>query len=149
VYKCCDLADRSTNQTAVDLLNRSYFLVAQYFCIRKLQLQSVEHAAQTNSTNSVEIPTRCSFVIEFIIPRVLNAQHVLVAHRSSSGTLNCIYSLWFICPYGDRPLPRLSGHWIKLGNGRSSYGHINQSLQIQFRAPDDERCVARNMLNLQ
>ena len=30
------------------------------------------------------------------------------AHRSSSGALNCICSLWFICPYGDRPLPRLS-----------------------------------------
>jgi len=25
------------------------------------------------------------------------------AHRSSSGSLNCICSLWFICPYGDRP----------------------------------------------
>jgi len=32
------------------------------------------------------------------------------AHRSSSGVLNCICSFWFICPYGDRPLPRLSGH---------------------------------------
>jgi len=26
------------------------------------------------------------------------------AHRSSSGDLNCICSLWFICPYDDRPL---------------------------------------------
>jgi len=33
-------------------------------------------------------------------------------------------------------------------NGRSPYGHINQRLQIQFRAPDDERCAARNMLSL-
>ena len=32
------------------------------------------------------------------------------AHRSSSGGLNCICSLWFICPYGDRTLPRLSKH---------------------------------------
>jgi hypothetical protein len=31
------------------------------------------------------------------------------AHRSSSGALNCICILWFICPCGDRPLPRLSG----------------------------------------
>jgi len=30
-------------------------------------------------------------------------------HRSSSGALNCVWSLWFIWPYGDRP--RLSGHW--------------------------------------
>jgi len=35
------------------------------------------------------------------------------AHRSSSGALNCICSLWFICPYGDRPLKRLSGKWIR------------------------------------
>jgi hypothetical protein len=34
------------------------------------------------------------------------------AHRSSSGAINCICSLWFICPYGDRPLPRLSGKWL-------------------------------------
>ena len=38
---------------------------------------------------------------------------------------------------------------LSLGNGRSPYGHINQRLQIQFRAPDDERCAARNMLSLQ
>jgi hypothetical protein len=64
------------------------------------------------------------------------------AHRSSSGALNCICSLWFIYPWGDRPLSRL-------GNGRSPHGYINQRLQIQFRAPDDERCAARNMLSLQ
>jgi len=37
-----------------------------------------------------------------------------VAHRSSSEALNCICSLWFICPYGDRPLPRLGGHSLLL-----------------------------------
>ena len=31
------------------------------------------------------------------------------AHRSSSGALNCICSLWFISPCGDRLLSRLSG----------------------------------------
>jgi len=31
------------------------------------------------------------------------------AHRSSSGDLNCICSLWFIYICGDRPLSRLSG----------------------------------------
>jgi len=64
------------------------------------------------------------------------------AHRSSSGALNCIYSLWFIYPYGDWPLPRLD-------NGRSPYGYKNQRQQIHFRAPDDERCTSRNMLSLQ
>jgi len=31
------------------------------------------------------------------------------AHRSASGALNCICSFWFICPRGDRLLPRLVG----------------------------------------
>jgi hypothetical protein len=64
------------------------------------------------------------------------------AHRSSSGPLNCICSFWFIYPCGDRPLSSLD-------NGRSPYRHINQRLQIQFRAPDDERCASWKMLNLQ
>jgi hypothetical protein len=67
------------------------------------------------------------------------------AHRTSSGAPNCICSLWFICPYGDRPFFSP----LSLGNGRSPYGHINLRLQIQFGAPDDERCAARNMLSLQ
>jgi hypothetical protein len=37
---------------------------------------------------------------------------------------------------------------LSLGNGRSPYGHINQRLQIQFRAHDDERYAVRNMLSL-
>jgi len=65
-------------------------------------------------------------------------------HRSSSGALNCICSLWFIHPCGDRSLSRQS-----LGNDRSPHGCINQRLHMQFRAPDDERCVPRNMLSLQ
>jgi hypothetical protein len=36
------------------------------------------------------------------------------AYRSSSGALNCICSLWFIYPCGDRPLSRLSGKWMSL-----------------------------------
>jgi len=33
-------------------------------------------------------------------------------HRSSSGALNCIWSLWFICPCVDRLLSKLSGNWL-------------------------------------
>ena len=97
--------------------------------------------------NSVEIPTRCSFVIEFIIPKFIEGSTCFEReHRSSSGALNCICSLWCIYPCGDRPLPRLSGKWnfhfpLSLDNGRSPHGYINQRLQIQFRAPDDERCA--------
>jgi len=61
------------------------------------------------------------------------------AHRPSSGALNCICSLWFIYTCSDRPLSNLD-------NGRSPHVYINQRLQIQFRAPDDERCAGRNML---
>jgi len=39
------------------------------------------------------------------------------AHRSSSGALNCICSLWFACPCGDLPLRRLNGKWM--------YGSMN------------------------
>jgi len=38
---------------------------------------------------------------------------------------------------------------LSLGKARSPHGYINQRLQIQFRAPDDERCATRNMLSLQ
>ena len=37
---------------------------------------------------------------------------------------------------------------LSLDNGRSPYGHINQRLQIQFRAPDDERYAARKHVEL-
>jgi len=77
---------------------------------------------------SVEIPTRCSFVIEFIISKFFEGSTcVLTVHQSR-------YLIQ--CPLGP-------------GNDRSPYGHINQRLKIQFRAPDDERCAARNMLSLQ
>ena len=73
------------------------------------------------------------------------------AHRSLTRAPNCICSLWFIYPYGDRPLSRLGGNQFppNLDNGRSPYVYINQSLQIQFGALDNERCAAGNMLSLQ
>jgi hypothetical protein len=54
--------------------------------------------------DSIEIPTRCSFVTEFIIPKFIEGSTFRASHRSSSGALNCVCSLWFIYPYGDRPL---------------------------------------------
>jgi len=41
------------------------------------------------------------------------------AHRSSSGALKCICSLWFIYKRGDRPFSRLS-----LDNDRSPHVYI-------------------------
>jgi len=93
-------------------------------------------------------------VIEFIIPKFIEgAQHV------SSGTPLIIRSSkLYLQPlvYMTMWLPAVAkAEWEKdptfplsLGNGRSPHGHINQRLQIQFRAPDDKRCAARNMLSL-
>ena len=64
--------------------------------------------------DSVEIPTRCSFLIEFIIPKFFKCSTCFRAvHRSSSGALNSICSFRFICLYGNRPLSRLNGQWIR------------------------------------
>jgi len=72
---------------------------------------------------------------------------IRTAYRSSSGDLKCICSLWFTYTCGDRPLSSLSGKIpLRLDNGRSPHVYVNQRLQIQFRAPDDERYAARNML---
>jgi len=38
---------------------------------------------------------------------------------------------------------------LNLDNGPSPQVYINQRLQIKFRAPDDERYAARNVLSLQ
>ena len=38
---------------------------------------------------------------------------------------------------------------LRLDNGRSPHAYVNLRLQIQFRAPDDERYAARNMLSLE
>jgi len=77
----------------------------------------------------------------------MKAQHV------SSGTPLIIRrSKLYLQPLVYMPIwwPAVAkAEWLSLGNGRSSNGHINQRLQIKFRAPDDERCAARIMLSLQ
>jgi len=109
---------------------------------------SVHRRLLSRNTNKMQLCNRIYYSEAFWRLNMFRA-----AHRSSSGALNCICSHWFICPYDDWPLPRLSGKWIhfplSLGNGRSPYGHLNQRLQIQFTAPDVKRCVARSMLSLQ
>ena len=70
------------------------------------------------------------------------------AHRSSSGALNC--SLWFICPCGDRPLPRLSGKFSTQPWQRPfTIWVYKPEAANTVRAPDDERCAARDMLSVQ
>jgi len=38
----------------------------------------------------------------------------------------------------------MSGMPLSLDNGWSPHGYINQRLEIQFRAPDDERYAAQS-----
>jgi len=37
---------------------------------------------------------------------------------------------------------------LSLDDGQSPHVYVNQRLQIRFRAPDDERCAARNTSSL-
>jgi len=98
--------------------------------------------------DSVEIPTRCSFVIEFIIPKVYRRLNMFrAAHRSSSGALNCVCSIRFIYPCGDRPLPRLSEKWhISHSAFSSSSGALNCVCSIWFIYPCGDRPLPRPLL---
>ena len=107
--------------------------------------RSVHRRWLSRNTNKIELCSRIYYSRVYWRLNMFRA-----AHRLSSEALNCICSLWVIYPCGDRPLPRLSRKIpLSLDNGRSAHAYINQRLQIQFRAPDDERCAARNMLSLQ
>jgi hypothetical protein len=58
---------------------------------------SKENRGEISVYNSVEIATRWSFVTEFFNSKVYWRLNMFrAAHRSSSGALNCICSLWFI-----------------------------------------------------
>jgi hypothetical protein len=93
--------------------------------------------------DSVEIPTRCSFVIEFIIPKFIEGSTCFELHTAHHQ------KLYTVSASSDLYTHVVTGRCQVLANGKSSHGYINQRMQIQFRAPDDERCAARNMLNLQ
>jgi len=65
------------------------------------------------------------------------------AHRSSSGALNCICSLWFICPYADRP----AGPTTNTARLLPRYEGKTRGCHCSHWAPDDGRENARNMLS--
>jgi len=58
-------------------------------------------------------------------------------------------SITFFDLYDRREANTSRGENPEDKSGRSPHGYVNQRLQIEFRAPDDERYAARNMLNLQ
>jgi hypothetical protein len=93
--------------------------------------------------DSVETPTRCSIVIEFIIPKFIEGSTCFQRHIAHHQELYTVFAASGL--YSHVVTGRCQG----LDNGRSPYGYINQRLQIQFRAPDDERFAARNMLSIQ
>ena len=100
---------------------------------------------------SVEIPTRCSFVIEFIIPKFFKGSTCFERHITNHQELQSLLAASGL--YAHMVTSRCQS-WVgtecplNLGSGRSPYGHIHQKLQVQFGAPDDERCAARNMLSI-
>ena len=65
---------------------------------------SVHRGWFSRNTNKMQLCNRIYYSSVYWRLNVFRA-----AHRSSSGALNCVCSLWFIYPCGHRPLPRLSG----------------------------------------
>jgi len=100
-------------------------------------------------TESVEITKKmqhCNRI--YYSKNLLKAQHVssgtsLVINSSELYLQPLVYiHMWWLAVFQ-------AGWETSLDNGRSPHVYINQMLQIQFGAPDDERCAARNMLSLQ
>jgi hypothetical protein len=65
---------------------------------------SVHHRWFSRNTNKMQV---CNIIYYSKVYWRLNMFRA--AHHSSPGAINCICSLWFTYPCGDRPLPRLSG----------------------------------------
>jgi hypothetical protein len=63
---------------------------------------SVHRTLLGRNTNKMQLCNRIYYSKVFWRLNMFRA-----AHRPSSGVLICIFSHWFICPYGDRPLTRL------------------------------------------
>jgi hypothetical protein len=77
------------------------------------------------------------------------------AHRSSSGALNCVCSLWFIYTCGDRPLPRLGGKWIHSPLSRSkhvepsiNFGIINSITKLHIVGFSTESSTMHGSMNI-
>jgi hypothetical protein len=122
-----------------------YFLVLYYvlYCDMFLVLYIWYSLIRASQYESVEITNNmqpCNRVYYSKLYWRLNIFRA--AYRSSSGAPNCICSLWFIYTCGDRPLSRMD-------NSPSPHAYVNQRLQIQFGAPEDERYAARKMLSVQ
>ena len=90
--------------------------------------------------DSVETPTRRSPAIEFTIPKLIEGSTCFEQHTAHRQELQTVFAASGL--YTHVVTGRCQG------NSRSPQGYINQRLQTQSGAPDDERCAARNMLSL-
>jgi len=106
-----------------------------------------------STLNSVEIPTRCSFVIGFIIPKFIEGSTFFEWHTARHQEL-CLQHLVYIPtqspavakaewemdplshPFPTQPWQQLVTTWVYKPDAANT-------------APDDERCATRKMLSLQ
>ena len=81
---------------------------AQAFCVLVSVVARYEYCANlywlSRNTNKMQLCNRIYYSKVYWRLNMFQA-----AHRSSSGAINCICSLWFIYTCGDRPLSSLIG----------------------------------------
>jgi hypothetical protein len=101
-------------------------------------------------------PVFASFTLEFALQlrkkdgkTSVRVRKASVRLRKTSVKVQCTYSIEFIIPKFIEGSTYFIHFPLSLGNGRSPHGYINQRLQVQFRAPDDDRCAARDISSLQ
>jgi len=82
-------------------------------------------------------------VIEFIIPKFIEGSACFERHTVHHQELKTVFAASGLYTHV------VTGRGQGFDKGRSPHGYINQRLQIQFGAPDDESCAARNMLSFQ
>jgi len=91
----------------------------------------------------IERTTRCNRVVEFIIPMFLNCSTCFgrhTAHHQEVKECNC--SLWFYIRFW-LPVAAMA----KLSQQRATTNVCKTTgCDYTFWAPNDEQCVARNML---
>jgi hypothetical protein len=81
--------------------------------------------------------------MEFIIPKFIEGSTCFERHTAHHQELQTVFAASGLYTHVELKFPP------SLDNGRSPHGYINQRLQIQFGAPEDERYAARKMSILQ
>ena len=114
--------------------------VGLIFCI-------TQYAVFTSFYNSYRNNEQDATVYQNLLFHVYMKLNMIQAtHRPSSGAQNCTSSLWFcLC---ERLMDvEVAGRCPATSMSNSLSRMQNQRLLVQFWAPDDGRCVARNMLS--